>query len=55
MEETRVTLQVLPAYQLKLMFPNGSEAVVDLKHRVNAIRFGRLAEPGLFSTASPMV
>lgn len=51
MEENRVTLQVLPAYQLKLMFPNGSEAVVDLKHRVNAIRFGRLAEPGLFSTA----
>ncbi|MGO5116263.1 hypothetical protein ACTQ33_14845 [Candidatus Avoscillospira sp. LCP25S3_F1] len=51
MDAADVTLQVLPAYQLKLTFPNGSEAVVDLKHRINAIRFGRLAEPGFFSTA----
>lgn len=46
-----VTLQVLPDYQLKLSFPNGSKAIVDMKQRVRAIRFGRLASPQLFRTA----
>ena len=51
MDVKSVSLQVLPAYQLKLCFPNGSQAIVDLKHRVHAIRFGRLTTPGLFHTA----
>ena len=40
---TGVTLQVLPDYQLRLSFPNGSEAVINMKQRVRAIRFGRLS------------
>ena len=51
MDTTVLTLQVLPAYQLKLCFPNGSQAIVDLKRRVHAIRFGLLSSPGLFDTA----
>ena len=51
MDATGITLQVLPNYQLKLSFPNGSEAVIDMKQRVHAIRFGRLSSPELFKTA----
>ena len=51
MEANVLTLQVLPKYQLKLSFPNGSQAIVDLKQRVQAIRFGQLSYPGLFDTA----
>lgn len=51
MEAASITLRVLPDYQIKLCFPNGSEAVIDMKHRVHAIRFGRLSSPGLFQTA----
>lgn len=51
MDAIGVTLQVLPNYQLKLSFPNGSKAVVDMSHRVRAIRFGRLSSPELFKTA----
>ena len=51
MEAGGVTLQVLPDYRLKLSFPNGSKAIIDMKRRVHAIRFGRLSSPGLFSTA----
>ena len=51
MDTTGITLQVLPDYQLRLRFPNGSEAIVDMKQRVHAIRFGRLSSPGLFETA----
>lgn len=51
MEGAAVRLSVLPGYQLKLSFRNGSEAIVDMKHRVRAVRFGRLATPGLFGTA----
>ena len=51
MEGAAVRLSVLPGYQLKLSFRNGSEAIVDMKHRVRAVRFGRLATPGLFRTA----
>lgn len=51
MDSSRVTLQVLPRYQLRLRFPNGSEALVDMRHRVRALRFGRLSSPGLFHTA----
>ena len=54
MDTTGVTLQVLPEYQLKLSFQNGSEAIVDMKRRVHAIRFGRLSSPELFRTA-PLV
>lgn len=43
MDVAGVTLQVLPEYQLKLSFENGSEAIVDMKRRVHAIRFGRLS------------
>ena len=32
MDEMGVVLQVLPGYQLKLSFRNGSEAIVDMKH-----------------------
>lgn len=46
-----ITLQVLPGYQLKLCFPHGSEAIIDMKQRVRAIRFGRLSSPELFQTA----
>ena len=52
MDTTGVTLQVLPEYQLKLRFQNGSEAIVDMKRRVHAIRFGRLSSPELFRTAT---
>lgn len=51
MDAAKVTLQVLPNYQLKLNFPNGSRAVVDMSRRVRAIRFGRLSAPDLFQTA----
>lgn len=51
MDTNALTLQILPAYQLKLCFPNGSQAIVDLKRRVHAIRFGLLSSPGLFDTA----
>ena len=46
-----ITLQVLPDYQLKLSFSNGSTAVIDMKQRVRAIRFGRLSSLELFRTA----
>ena len=52
MDTTGVTLQVLPEYQLKLSFQNGSEAIADMKRRVHAIRFGRLSSPELFRTAT---
>ena len=52
MDTTGVTLQVLPEYQLKLSFQNGSEAIVDMKRRVHAIRFGRLSSPERFRTAT---
>ena len=52
MDTTGVTLHVLPEYQLKLSFQNGSEAIVDMKRRVHAIRFGRLSSPELFRTAT---
>ena len=51
MDQRGVTLQVLPEYQLRLRFHNGSEALVDMKRRVRAIRFGQLSTPGLFGTA----
>ena len=37
MDATGITLQVLPEYQLKLSFPNGSQAIIDMKHRVRAL------------------
>ena len=51
MDAMEVTLQVLPEYKLRLCFPNGSEAVVNMKKRVRAIRFGRLSSQELFQTA----
>lgn len=51
MDGRDVMLHVLPGYQLKLSFRNGSEAIVDMKHRLHAVRFGRLASPGLFQAA----
>ncbi len=51
MNPDAVTLHVLPRYQLRLCFPNGSEAVVDMRRRVHAIRFGRLASLEMFRTA----
>ena len=51
MDNADIRLQVLPDYQLKLYFPNGSEAVINMKQRVRAIRFGRLSSPELFETA----
>lgn len=51
MGTTGVTLQVLPNYQLKLRFANGSEALIDMRQRVRAIRFGRLSSPELFAAA----
>lgn len=51
MDAAGITLQVLPGYQLKLSFPNGSEAIIDMTQRIHAIRFGRLSSPGLFGTA----
>ena len=51
METGGITLQVLPNYQIKLCFPNGSQAVINMRHRVHAVRFGRLASPELFVTA----
>ena len=51
MDVMGVVLHVLPGYQLKLSFRNGSEAIVDMKHRLHAVRFGRLASPELFQAA----
>lgn len=51
MHTAGVTLRVLPGYQLRFDFRNGSQAIVDMKHRVHAMRFGRLARPDVFSTA----
>lgn len=51
MDAAGVTLQVLPEYRLRLRFSNGSQAVVDMKKRIRAVRFGRLSTPGLFRTA----
>ena len=51
MDTTGATLQVLPDYQLKLCFPNGSEALINMKPRVKAIRFGLLSSPELFAAA----
>ena len=51
MNNMGVVLHVLPGYQLKLNFPNGSEAIVNMKHRLHAVRFGRLASPKLFCAA----
>ena len=51
MDATGVTLHVLPNYQIRLCFPNGSEAIIDMKKRVRAIRFGRLSSLELFQTA----
>lgn len=51
MDASGITLQVLPDYQLKLCFHNGSEAIIDMKRRVHAIRFGRLASQELFEAA----
>lgn len=51
MDSGCVTLRVLPDYQLRLDFKNGSQAIVNMKHRVHAIRFGCLSMPGLFGTA----
>ena len=51
MDGMGVVLHVLPGYQLKLSFRNGSEAIVDMKHRLHAVRFGRLASPELFCAA----
>ena len=51
MDMTGVTLQVLPNYQLRLSFANGSEALINMSHRLHAIRFGRLSSPELFATA----
>ena len=51
MDTADIILQVLPDYQLRLCFPNGSEAIINMERRVRAIRFGQLAAPGLFNTA----
>lgn len=51
MDTGGIELQVLPNYQIKLCFPNGSQAIIDMRRRVHAIRFGRLASPELFGTA----
>lgn len=51
MDASGITLHVLPDYQLKLCFPNGSKAIIDMKQRVHAIRFGRLSSPEMFRTA----
>ena len=51
MDDKAVSIQILPNYQLKLSFPNGSEAIVDMSQRIHGIRFGRLVSQALFDTA----
>ena len=51
MENDDVAVQVLPDYQLKLYFPNGSKALINMSKRVQAVRFGRLSDLKLFATA----
>lgn len=46
-----IKLQVLPDYQLKLCFPNGSQAIVNMENRLQGIRFGRLSRKDTFSSA----
>ena len=51
MDTNDVTLKVLPDYRLKIDFPNGSEAKIDMSKRVQGIRFGILSSEDLFATA----
>ena len=51
MDTNDVTLKVLPKYRLKLDFPNGSEAKIDMSNRIHGVRFGKLASEDLFATA----
>ena len=51
MDTSGVTLKILPNYQLKLSFSNGSEAKIDMSNRIHGIRFGQLASENLFATA----
>ncbi|MEG1633885.1 MAG: DUF2442 domain-containing protein [Oscillospiraceae bacterium] len=46
-----ISVQALSDYRLKLFFVNGSEAIVNLGKRVQAIRFHKLSNPKLFATA----
>ena len=45
------SVQALPEYRLRVCFCNGSEAIVNMERRIQAIRFHKLADPGLFETA----
>ena len=51
MDAKAISVQILPNYQLRLSFPNGSEATIDMSQRIHGIRFGRLASQALFNTA----
>jgi hypothetical protein len=51
MGTTVLRLDVLPDYQLRLFFLNGSEAVINMRRRVKSLRFRCLAERKLFETA----
>ena len=46
-----IELQPLDNYRLRLVFRNGSTAVVNMENRVRSLRFSRLTSPELFRTA----
>ena len=42
------SVQALPDYRLRIRFSNGSEAIVNMQQRIQALRFHKLADPKLF-------
>lgn len=52
MPNTAVT-KIIPRgdYQLEIAFENGSQALVNLKNRIESVRFRQLSNPLVFETA----
>lgn len=52
MQYTAVTdLIICDNYQIKLSFENGSHALVNLKNRIDSVRFRQICDPLIFATA----
>lgn len=51
MEAVLKEVRPLPDYRLKLVFQNGSTAVINMKRRIKTLRFARLASAEVFATA----
>ncbi len=51
METILKAVKPLPDYRLELVFQNGSIAVINMKRRIETLRFARLASAQVFATA----